>query len=149
MLGTVIIQAVNLIRVVALFLTGAYMPSFFDSSHTLVWQSVVILVALLVWIAVRAGGLGTLLSQPSQLGWGSEFWKVFFPALMGMIGFWSTLSLNIPDFTRFGGSQRAQIRGQALGLPTTMTLFALLSVLVSLAGGFRVAWRAASGEKPR
>jgi NCS1 family nucleobase:cation symporter-1 len=50
---------------------------------------------------------------------------------MGMIGFWSTLSLNIPDFTRFGGSQKAQIRGQALGLPTTMTLFALLSVLVT------------------
>jgi NCS1 family nucleobase:cation symporter-1 len=50
---------------------------------------------------------------------------------MGMIGFWSTLSLNIPDFTRFGGSQRAQARGQALGLPTTMTVFALLSVLVT------------------
>jgi NCS1 family nucleobase:cation symporter-1 len=88
-------------------------------------------LALLVWMAVNAGGFGTLLSQPSQLGWGSGFWKVFFPALMGMIGFWSTLSLNIPDFTRFGGSQRAQLRGQALGLPTTMTLFALLSVLVT------------------
>ncbi|MDH6580589.1 NCS1 family nucleobase:cation symporter-1 [Kitasatospora sp. MAP5-34] len=88
-------------------------------------------LALLVWIAVKAGGFGPLLSQPSKLGWGSGFWKVFFPSLMGMIGFWSTLSLNIPDFTRFGGSQRAQIRGQALGLPTTMTLFALLSVLVT------------------
>ncbi|MFI5772318.1 NCS1 family nucleobase:cation symporter-1 [Streptomyces sp. NPDC051658] len=88
-------------------------------------------LALLVWIAVKAGGFGPLLSQPSALGWGGGFWKVFFPALMGMIGFWSTLSLNIPDFTRFGGSQRAQIRGQALGLPTTMTLFALLSVLVT------------------
>ncbi|MER6105685.1 NCS1 family nucleobase:cation symporter-1 [Streptomyces sp. NPDC001832] len=88
-------------------------------------------LALLVWIAVKAGGFGPLLSQPSALGWGSGFWKVFFPALMGMIGFWSTLSLNISDFTRFGGSQRAQMRGQALGLPTTMTLFALLSVLVT------------------
>ncbi|MFG3225648.1 NCS1 family nucleobase:cation symporter-1 [Kitasatospora sp. NPDC048194] len=88
-------------------------------------------LALLVWISVKAGGLGPLLSQPSRLGWGGGFWKVFFPSLMGMIGFWSTLSLNIPDFTRFGGSQRAQIRGQALGLPTTMTLFALLSVLVT------------------
>ncbi|KJK57566.1 NCS1 family nucleobase:cation symporter-1 [Saccharothrix sp. ST-888] len=88
-------------------------------------------LALLAWIVVKAGGFGPLLSQPSALGWGSGFWKVFFPALMGMIGFWSTLSLNIPDFTRFGGSQRAQIRGQALGLPTTMTLFALLSVLVT------------------
>ncbi|MFD9124334.1 NCS1 family nucleobase:cation symporter-1 [Kitasatospora sp. NPDC059571] len=88
-------------------------------------------LALLVWISVKAGGFGPLLDQPSKLGWGSGFWKVFFPALMGMIGFWSTLSLNIPDFTRFGGSQKAQIRGQALGLPTTMTLFALLSVLVT------------------
>lgn len=49
-LGTIVIQVVNLIRVVALFLTGAYLPRFFDSSHTLVWQSVVILVALLVWV---------------------------------------------------------------------------------------------------
>ncbi|MGW1535792.1 NCS1 family nucleobase:cation symporter-1 [Streptomyces aureus] len=88
-------------------------------------------LALLVWMSVKAGGFGPLLDQPSKLGWGSDFWKVFFPALMGMIGFWSTLSLNIPDFTRFGGSQKAQIRGQALGLPTTMTLFALLSVLVT------------------
>jgi NCS1 family nucleobase:cation symporter-1 len=75
--------------------------------------------------------MGPLLSQPSKLGWGSGFWKVFFPSLMGMIGFWSTLSLNIPDFTRFGGSQKAQARGQALGLPTTMTIFSLLAVLVT------------------
>ncbi|MCZ4123765.1 NCS1 family nucleobase:cation symporter-1 [Streptomyces sp. H39-S7] len=88
-------------------------------------------VVLLVWVTVKAGGLGPLLDQPSKLGWGSDFWPVFFPSLMGMIGFWSTLSLNIPDFTRFGAGQRAQIWGQSLGLPTTMTFFALLSVLVT------------------
>lgn len=88
-------------------------------------------VALLVWIADKAGGFGPLLDQPSQLGWGADFWKVFFPALMGMIGFWSTLSLNIPDFTRFGAGQKAQVWGQTLGLPTTMAAFALLSVLVT------------------
>ncbi|MGC9540682.1 NCS1 family nucleobase:cation symporter-1 [Streptomyces sp. UG1] len=88
-------------------------------------------VALLVWIANKAGGFGPLLDQPSQLGWGADFWKVFFPALMGMIGFWSTLSLNIPDFTRFGAGQKAQVWGQSLGLPTTMAAFALLSVLVT------------------
>lgn len=88
-------------------------------------------VVLLVWISGKAGGLGPLLDQPSRLGWGAEFWPVFFPALMGMIGFWSTLSLNIPDFTRFGKGQRAQVWGQTLGLPTTMTAFALLSVLVT------------------
>lgn len=88
-------------------------------------------LALLVWIGVKAGGFGELLDQPSRLGWGAEFWPVFFPALMGMIAFWSTLSLNIPDFTRFGAGQRSQILGQTLGLPTTMTLFALLSVFVT------------------
>ncbi|MEU6171488.1 NCS1 family nucleobase:cation symporter-1 [Streptantibioticus parmotrematis] len=88
-------------------------------------------IALLIWITVKAGGLGPLLDQPSKLGWGHRFWPVFFPSLMGMIGFWSTLSLNIPDFTRFGAGQRAQVRGQSLGLPTTMTAFALLSVLVT------------------
>jgi NCS1 family nucleobase:cation symporter-1 len=88
-------------------------------------------VVLLIWISVKAGGFGPLLDQPSRLGWGRDFWKVFFPALMGMIGFWSTLSLNIPDFTRFGAGQRAQVWGQSLGLPTTMTAFALLSVLVT------------------
>ncbi|MBA0052160.1 nitrate reductase [Streptomyces sp. AJS327] len=88
-------------------------------------------LALLAWIANKAGGLGPLLDQPSKLGWGADFWPVFFPALMGMIGFWATLSLNIPDFTRFGAGQRAQVWGQTLGLPTTMAFFALLSVLVT------------------
>ena len=52
---------------------------------------------------------------------------------MGMIAFWSTLSLNMPDFTRFGGSQRQQAIGQAVGLPTTMTAFPLIAVLVTSA----------------
>ncbi|MEZ0064592.1 NCS1 family nucleobase:cation symporter-1 [Streptacidiphilus sp. MAP12-20] len=98
------------------------------------WAAPLVIVgalALLGFMAAKAGGFGPLLSQPSALGWGAGFWKVFFPSLMGMIGFWSTLSLNIPDFTRFGGSQRSQLYGQALGLPTTMTLFAVLSVLVT------------------
>ncbi|MDH6624635.1 NCS1 family nucleobase:cation symporter-1 [Streptomyces sp. LBL] len=98
------------------------------------WAAPFVLVGalvLLIWIANKAGGFGTLLDEPSKLGWGSDFYKVFFPGLMGMIGFWSTLSLNIPDFTRFGRGQRAQIWGQTLGLPTTMTLFALMSVLVT------------------
>ncbi|WP_084701381.1 NCS1 family nucleobase:cation symporter-1 [Streptacidiphilus anmyonensis] len=98
------------------------------------WAAPLVIVGALVLLGVmadKAGGLGPLLDQPSRLGWGSGFWKVFFPALMGMIGFWSTLALNIPDFTRFGGSQKAQLWGQTLGLPTTMTLFAVLSVLVT------------------
>ncbi|MFZ0214954.1 MAG: NCS1 family nucleobase:cation symporter-1 [Candidatus Dormiibacterota bacterium] len=91
-------------------------------------------VILLVYIAIKANGFGPLLSEPSKLGWGPAFWSVFFPSLMGMIAFWSTMSLNMPDFTRFGGSQRAQILGQILGLPTTMTFFSLLAVLITSGG---------------
>ncbi|MFD6415655.1 NCS1 family nucleobase:cation symporter-1 [Streptomyces sp. NPDC060194] len=98
------------------------------------WAAPFVLVGaavLLIWIADKAGGFGPLLDQPSKVGWDADFWKVFFPGLMGMIGFWATLSLNIPDFTRFGKGQRAQVWGQTLGLPTTMTLFAFMSVLVT------------------
>jgi nucleobase:cation symporter-1, NCS1 family len=93
----------------------------------------VVAVALLIFMAIKAHGFGSILSQPSHLGWGSHFWPVFFPSLMAMIAFWSTLSLNMPDFTRFGRSQRQQAIGQVLGLPTTMTFFALLAVLITAA----------------
>src|SRR5213076_473657 len=53
------------------------------------------------------------------------FWPIFVPSVTAMIAFWSTLSLNMPDFTRFGRSQRQQAIGQVLGLPTTMTFFAV------------------------
>ena len=92
---------------------------------------IVVALALMIWIVSKAGGLGPILSQPSVLGWGSGFWKVFFPSLMGMIAFWSTLSLNMPDFTRFGAGQRQQVVGQLLGLPTTMSFFAILSILIT------------------
>ena len=94
----------------------------------------VVAVFLLVWMTVQAGGLGPLVEDHGTLGWGSDFWiKVFPPALMGMIAFWSTLSLNMPDFTRFSGSQRQMAIGQILGLPTTMTIFPLIAVLVTSA----------------
>lgn len=94
----------------------------------------VVAVIMLVWIASKVGGFGPLLSQPSTLGWGAEFWRVFFPSLMGMIAFWATMSLSIPDFTRFSASQRGQAVGQALGLPTTMTFFSVLAVLITSGG---------------
>src|SRR5579875_1868754 len=93
----------------------------------------VVAVVLLVYLAIRAHGFGDVLSQPSHFGWGSRFWPVFFPSLMGMIAFWSTMSLNMPDFTRFGRSQREQVRGQVLGLPATMTFFSLLAVFITAA----------------
>jgi NCS1 family nucleobase:cation symporter-1 len=90
-------------------------------------------LALLYWALSHVhGGLGPILAQPARLT-GSAFWAFFFPALTGMIGFWATLSLNIPDFTRYAVSQQAQIRGQAIGLPSSMTLFAFIGVVVTSA----------------
>ena len=91
----------------------------------------IVAIFLLIWTTIQAGGFGPLVEDHGTLGWGSEFWLVFWPSLMGMIAFWSTLSLNMPDFTRFGKSQRTQAIGQALGLPTTMTFFPLIAVLVT------------------
>lgn len=88
-------------------------------------------MALLVWAIVAAKGLGPILSQPSKFQTSAAFWNYFFPALTGMVGFWATLSLNIPDFTRYAKSQQAQIRGQLIGLPPSMTLFSFIGVVVT------------------
>jgi NCS1 family nucleobase:cation symporter-1 len=94
---------------------------------------IVVFLALMVWMVWQAGGLGPVVSEPGKLGWGADFWAIFPISLMGMIAFWSTLSLNMPDFTRFGRSQTDQVRGQVLGLPTTMTLFPLVGVITTSA----------------
>src|SRR6188768_1137227 len=88
--------------------------------------------ALLFWAISAANGLGPILEQPSKLQ-GASFWNYFFPGLTGMVGFWATLSLNIPDFTRYAVNQRAQIRGQAIGLPPSMTIFSFIGVVVTSA----------------
>src|ERR671936_585134 len=94
----------------------------------------IVALGLLAWIAVKAGGFGPIVTQGGKVGWGSAFWLTLFPpSLMGMIAFWSTLSLNMPDFTRFSKSQGSQAWGQVLGLPTTMTLFPLVAVLITSA----------------
>lgn len=94
-------------------------------------------LGLLIWAYWAAGGLGEMLSQPSQFAPGGpqegQFWRFFFPGLTGMVGFWATLSLNIPDFTRYAKSQRDQMLGQAIGLPATMTLYAFIGVAVTSA----------------
>jgi len=90
-------------------------------------------LALLIWAIVAAKGLGPILATPSRLQSTPEFFAFFFPALTGMVGYWATLSLNIPDFTRYAVSQKAQINGQMLGLPPSMTLFAFVGVVVTSA----------------
>jgi NCS1 family nucleobase:cation symporter-1 len=90
-------------------------------------------LALLFWAISASKGLGPILAQPSKFASSTEFFHFFFPALTGMVGFWATLSLNIPDFTRYAKSQKAQIVGQAIGLPPSMTLFAFIGVAVTSA----------------
>ncbi len=89
--------------------------------------------SLLIWALSAAHGLGPILSQPSKFSSTKEFLHFFFPALTGMVGFWATLSLNIPDFTRYAKSQRAQAMGQLIGLPPSMTAFAFIGVVVTSA----------------
>ena len=95
---------------------------------------VLVMTGLLLWWAVeRANGFGPLLTQPGKFHTLGEFLPVFMPSLTAMIGYWATLSLNMPDFTRFGRSQREQIVGQVVALPTTMSVFAAMGVLITSA----------------
>jgi NCS1 family nucleobase:cation symporter-1 len=97
---------------------------------------------LLVWILHRAsavngsagtGGLGSLLAAHGRFATTGEFLRVFVPSVTAMVGFWATLSLNMPDFTRYGRSQREQVIGQVVALPATMTLFAAMGVFITSA----------------
>jgi NCS1 family nucleobase:cation symporter-1 len=89
---------------------------------------------LLGWAIHRGGGLSRILSDSVRLQSGHiPFWQLFPAALTANVGYWATLSLNIPDFTRYARSQRSQALGQALGLPATMTAFAFIGVAVTSA----------------
>jgi len=90
-------------------------------------------VALLIWAAVQSDGLGPMLAQPDRFETTGDFFVTFFPALTAMVGFWATLSLNIPDFSRQVRSQKDQVLGQILGLNTTMPLYAFIGVAVTSA----------------
>jgi NCS1 family nucleobase:cation symporter-1 len=95
---------------------------------------VLVMTALLLgWAVWRAGGLGYLVTHPGKFRTWAEFKPIFIPSLTAMIGFWATLSLNMPDFTRFGRSQREQVLGQTVALPTTMTVFAAMGVIITSA----------------
>jgi NCS1 family nucleobase:cation symporter-1 len=100
------------------------------------WAAPFVLVmtaALLWWAVSMAHGFGPLLAQPGRFRTVSEFLPAFIPSLTAMIGYWATLSLNMPDFTRFGRSQREQMVGQVVALPTTMSLFAAMGVMITSA----------------
>jgi NCS1 family nucleobase:cation symporter-1 len=114
----VILRGINTIR----FLQGISAPFL-----------LLIGLALLLWARGKAGGFGPMLSTPSKFQSFSEFFRFFIPSLTGVVGFWATVSLNIPDFTRYARGQRDQIVGQALGLPATMTFYSFIGIAVTSA----------------
>jgi len=89
-------------------------------------------VGLLVWAWPQAS-VAELLARPANRPPDASFAKYFVAGLTAMVGFWATLSLNIPDFSRFAKSQKSQIVGQIVGLPVTMVLFAGLGVVMTAA----------------
>jgi len=88
---------------------------------------------LVVWALRSAHGLGSILSNTGKFHTFKEFWPTFVPSVTAMVGFWATLSLNMPDFTRFGRSQKEQMVGQVVALPTTMTVFAAMGIIITSA----------------
>ena len=114
----VIWKGIDMIR----FLEGVAAPFMLGVGLLLLW-----------WITSKAGGLGPVLSSPSKFKTTGEFIRFFIPSLTGMVGFWATVALNIPDFTRYAKSQKAQVIGQVIGLPPAMTLYAFIGVAVTSA----------------
>jgi NCS1 family nucleobase:cation symporter-1 len=90
-------------------------------------------LAMLAWAYVKAGGFGPMLSTPSKFHSFGEFFAFFVPSLTGVVAFWATVALNIPDFTRYAKSVREQALGQAIGLPATMTFYSFIGVAVTSA----------------
>ncbi|MDJ0812936.1 MAG: NCS1 family nucleobase:cation symporter-1 [Woeseiaceae bacterium] len=89
-------------------------------------------IGLIIWATPKIS-IPEVLATPANRPEGASFWGYFFAALTAMVGFWATLSLNIPDFSRYARSQRSQVIGQIIGLPLTMFLFAGLGVVLTAA----------------
>jgi NCS1 family nucleobase:cation symporter-1 len=92
----------------------------------------IVAIGLIVW-ALPKVTMSEILAVPANRPEGSSFIKYFMSALTAMVGFWATLSLNIPDFSRYARSQRSQVIGQIIGLPLTMFLFSGLGVVLTAA----------------
>jgi NCS1 family nucleobase:cation symporter-1 len=96
---------------------------------------IVVSIWLLVWGFSAGGGpshafqaSAKIMSHPQH-----SFWVLFWPGLVANIGYWATLSLNIPDFTRFARSQRSQVVGQIIGLPVSMIIFSFIGIATTAA----------------
>lgn len=98
------------------------------------WAAPIVMVfaiGLCAWSVSAAGGLGPIVSAPASAP--ADLSRLVPQALTAIIGFWSTLALNAPDFTRFSRTQKDQMVGQAVGLPTTMVAFSILAVFTTSA----------------
>src|ERR671917_1318265 len=117
---------------VAIILTGVEGVKYFES-----FAAPLLLAggaALLIWGFTAVGSVGAVFTNSAKLQAGqASFWAIFPPSLAANVGYWITLSLNIPDFTRYAKSQRSQVIGQALGLPLTMTAFSFIGIAVTAA----------------
>ncbi|MEK6324076.1 MAG: NCS1 family nucleobase:cation symporter-1 [Acidobacteriota bacterium] len=103
----------------------------------------VMAIILMIWAIWKAKGLGVIMEERGRFNSLAEFMPIFIPSLTAMIGYWATLSLNMPDFTRFGRSQREQMVGQVVALPATMTIFAAMGVIITSASAIiygKVIW---------
>ena len=89
-------------------------------------------IALLVWAVTQVGGFGPMLAAPAKIH-GATFWVVFFPSVIGVIAFWATMALNIPDYTRYARTQRGQMLGQVFAMPLTMAAFSFVGIAVTSA----------------
>src|SRR5215211_74174 len=117
---------------VAIILTGIEGVKYFESfaAPLLIAGG----VALLVWGFTAGGGVANRFQEVAGVPQGqAPFWVLFWPSLAANVGYWITLSLNIPDFTRYAKTQRSQVLGQALGLPLTMTAFSFIGIAVTAA----------------
>lgn len=88
-------------------------------------------LALMIWALTKAGGFSAVFANSSAGLPMNEFWPVFGGGLTAMVGFWATLSLNIPDFSRYAKSQKDQVMGQVMGLPATMTFYSFIGIVVT------------------
>jgi NCS1 family nucleobase:cation symporter-1 len=149
--GTAIAQMINVLspRTIDMpWVPGVCFILFWSLNMFVVWRGVesirflqsfsapfmvIMSLTLLIFMYHKAGGLGPMLSAPSSFTNTHAFLRVFFPALTAMVGYWATLSLNIPDFTRYAKNQDAQIVGQAIGLPVAMVLYSFLGIAVTSA----------------
>ncbi|MCH2133345.1 MAG: NCS1 family nucleobase:cation symporter-1 [Phycisphaerales bacterium] len=114
---------------VAIVITGIESIKIFEA-----WAAPFLILcglALLVWAFTTVDDVSALFTSEVTRPEGVSFWSIFIPSLTATVGFWATLSLNIPDFTRYCRSQKDQALGQLYGLPTTMTLFCFIGIIVT------------------